>query len=75
MLKGKEHAIDQDIIFISLNPSQSKHWVLAIILPKQWYIKIFDSMASQFIKPITYTRIQKVGSFLCQVDPSIDVSQ
>lgn len=74
IVNGKQMT-DQDIVLVPINTNQSKHWFLLAAFPKQKCIITLDSMSSLYVKPTVQHAVQKMMSFLVELDSSIDVSE
>ena len=74
IVKGKQMT-DQDLVLVPINTSQSMHWFLLAAFPKQKCIITLDSKSSLSVKPIVQHAVQKMMSFLVELDSSVDVSE
>ena len=72
VLKGTGPLLEQDIVLVSLNPGQSKHWSLLVVKPKERNIFVLDSLAAAFVKPSTKNAITKMWDLLQEIDAKLD---
>ena len=65
----------QDIIFVPCNSFQSEHWFALAVMPKKKQVVSLDSKAGDFVKPTIRDALLKMGSFLVELDESVDLSE
>lgn len=70
-----EKLTDKDIILVPCNSQKSKHWFLLAVFPLSKTILALDSMSKPYVKPIVYTALSKMISFLKEIDQTIDIQQ
>ena len=60
-LIGKKTALmEQDFVLVPVNPSNSQHWVLLVVVPKKREILVLDSLATTFTKPSAVNAVAKM---------------
>lgn len=69
----KEKITQVDIILVPCNSPESKHWFLLAVFPKFRRIVTLDSMSSATVKPTAQHAIEKMATFLVELDSSIDI--
>ena len=65
----------QDIIFVPCNSFQSEHWFALAVMPKKKQVVSLDSKVRDFVKSTICDALLKMGSFLVELDESVDLSE
>ena len=73
--KEEDSLWQQDIIFVPCNSFQSEHWFALAVIPKKKQVVSLDSKAGDFVKPTIRDALLKMGSFLVELDESVDLSE
>ena len=75
LLQGKGNLSEQNMVFFPCNDVNSEHWFLGVVLPQEKAIIVLDSLPQEFIKPTAIKRVEKMMSFLHEIDMSISKDQ
>lgn len=59
------------MVFFPCNDSQSKHWFLGVVIPKEKTILVLDSLPQEFIKTTAIRRVEKMISLLQKIRRSV----
>ena len=62
------------MIFVPCN-QHSLHWYLLAVLPSKKCILVLDSKSGDFVKPTAFQSVNKMTSFVVDVDNTIGGSQ
>lgn len=65
----------QDIVYVPCNSFQSEHWFGLAVMPKKKQMVTLDSKAGDFVKPTIHDALLKMGSFLVELDETVDLSE
>ena len=63
----------QDIVYVTCNSFQSEHWLSLALMPKKKQGVTLDSKPGDFVKPTIRDALLKMGSFLVELDGSVDL--
>jgi len=74
LVQQKKEIMEQDLILIPCNTSQTGHWFLLAAYPKLKHIITLDSMSSKdnSVKQTATDAIQKMFTFLCELDSAVN---
>lgn len=72
ILAQNENLLNQDLILVPCNSTNSEHWYLLVVFPQIKVIAVLDSMARDYVKPNAEVSIKKMWVLLKMFDTTLD---